>query len=39
LIDAGSGNVIDMVDSGRTISAGLIETPTLVQVRYTGPAY
>jgi hypothetical protein len=39
LIDAGSGNVIDMVDSGNTISAGLIETPTLVQVRYTGPAY
>jgi Peptidase A4 family len=39
LIDAGSGNVIDMVDSGSTISAGLIETPTLVQVRYTGPAY
>lgn len=36
-LDAGSGNTIDMDDSGDTISAGLIETPTLVQVRYTGP--
>ena len=38
LVDAGSGNVIDMTDSGTTISTGEIETPTLVQVRYTGPA-
>jgi Peptidase A4 family len=40
LLNAGDGNVIDMVDSGSNIiSTGLIETPTLVQVRYTGPAY
>jgi hypothetical protein len=39
LINAGSGNVIDMVDSGNTISTGVIETPTLVQVSYTGPMY
>jgi hypothetical protein len=40
LLNAGAGNVIDMVDdSGNIISTGLIETPTLVQVRYTGPTY
>lgn len=40
LLNAGSGNVINMVDdSGNTISTGLIETPTLVQARYTGPAF
>ena len=33
-----AGNVIDMVDSGNTISAGQIEAPALVQVRYTGMA-
>lgn len=37
LIRAGSGNTINMTDSGSTISTGLSETPTLVQVRYTGP--
>lgn len=36
LLDAGDGNVIDMVDSsGNTISTGQIEAPALVQVRYT----
>lgn len=37
-MDASAGNVIDMVDSGNTISAGQIEAPALVQVRYTGLA-
>ncbi len=37
LIRAGTGNTIDMVDVTGTISAGMIETPTLIQVKYTGP--
>jgi hypothetical protein len=37
LLNAGAGSVINMVDSGETISTGRIETPTLVQVRYTSP--
>lgn len=36
-IDAGSGNTINMIDGGNVISSGTIETPTLIQVRYTGP--
>jgi Peptidase A4 family len=36
LIQAGTGNTIDMVDVTGTISAGIIETPTLIQVKYTG---
>jgi|SRR5579859_4085603 len=35
-MDASVGNVIDMIDSGYTISTGQIEAPALVQVRYTG---
>ena len=37
-MDASAGNVINMVDSGYTISTGQIEAPALVQVRYTGLA-
>lgn len=37
-MDASIGNVIDMVDSGNTISTGQIEARALVQVRYTGLA-
>ena len=37
LIQAGSSNTIDMIDATGTISAGVIETPTLIQVKYTGP--
>ncbi len=37
-MDAGAGNVIDMIDSGYTISTGRIEAPALVQVSYTGLA-
>ena len=37
-MDASAGNVINMVDSGYTISTGQIESPALVQVRYTGLA-
>jgi len=32
------GNTINMIDvAGSVISRGTVETPTLVQVRYTGP--
>jgi hypothetical protein len=37
LIQAGTGNTIDMVDVTGTISTGVIETATLIQVKYTGP--
>ncbi len=37
LLQGGSGNTIAMVDGGNVISAGQIEGPTLIQVRYTGP--
>jgi Peptidase A4 family len=37
-LDASAGNVINMIDSGNTISTGRIEAPALVQVRYTGLA-
>jgi hypothetical protein len=37
-MDASAGNVIDMVDSGNTISTGRIEARALVQVSYTGLA-
>jgi hypothetical protein len=37
LIQAGTGNTIDMIDATGTISTGVIETPTLIQVKYTGP--
>lgn len=36
LIQAGTGNTIDMVDVTGTISMGVIETPTLIQAKYTG---
>ncbi len=34
---AGTGKVIDMTDGTSTISTGGIETPTLIQVKYTAP--
>jgi Peptidase A4 family len=37
LLEAGSGNTINMVNNGQVISEGNIETPTLVQVRYNEP--
>ena len=37
LLQAGSGNVIQMTDNGNVISTGRIENATLVQVKYTGP--
>jgi hypothetical protein len=41
VVNAGAANVITMTDTGdvtgHPLSTGLIETPTLVQVRYTGP--
>jgi hypothetical protein len=39
LLNVGTGNTIDMVDGGTTISAGIIENPTLVKVHYTGPMF
>jgi hypothetical protein len=36
VLTAGSGNAINMVDGGTVISYGLIESSTVVQVRYTG---
>jgi len=40
-MNAGAGNILTMTDtgdeSGNPSSTGLIETPTLVQVHYTGP--
>jgi hypothetical protein len=37
LIQAGTGTTIDMIGATGTISTGVIETPTLIQVKYTGP--
>jgi hypothetical protein len=37
VLEAGTGKVIDMSDGTNTISTGLIETPTLIQVKYTAP--
>jgi hypothetical protein len=35
---AGTGKVIDMTDGTSTISTGGIETPALIQVKYTAPS-
>ncbi len=37
LIKGGTGNTINMTDGGSVISTGTIETPSLIQVKYTGP--
>jgi len=39
LLRGGNGNVVEMTDFGNVIATGVIETPTLIQVRYTGPNY
>lgn len=39
LLHGGTGNVVEMTDFDNVIATGVIETPTLIQVKYTGPNY
>jgi hypothetical protein len=36
-MQGGTGNTINMVDNGKVISQGIIENPSIIQVKYTGP--
>jgi hypothetical protein len=37
LLQGGTGNTINMVDSGNVISEGIIQNASVVEVKYTGP--